>query len=222
MSLTIVWGKIVREAIVRRDIVLIHQKDLPAYPGASIPHEAMMHFPHASVPPYFQKIFILCGKFSKFPEKFLDFYLSKFLMTIFLVIDQPQISNFPPVSRKLLFPPYFQKFPPVFEKFTCFLHTFCVFRFPPYFDHDAFMHQPMHVLDAPEHTQIKKKTRMQRVSSSKIEWKKGVLRERNVKSGYLPWKLMAGEGMELISWCEERGQNQLAGVGKGTEPVLSL
>jgi len=33
-------------------------------------------------------------------------------------------------------------------KFTCSLHTLCVFRFP-YFDHDAFMHHTMHVLDAP-------------------------------------------------------------------------
>src|SRR6218665_1898310 len=39
--------------------------------------------------------------------------------------------HFPPVSRKLLFPPYFDKFPPpVLHKFTCFLHTLRVFRFP--------------------------------------------------------------------------------------------
>jgi len=30
-----------------------------------------------------------------------------------------------------------------------FLHILRVFRFPPYFYHDAFMHHPMHVLDAP-------------------------------------------------------------------------
>jgi len=30
-----------------------------------------------------------------------------------------------------------------------FLHILCVFRFPPYFDHDAFMHHTMHILDAP-------------------------------------------------------------------------
>src|SRR6218665_3812547 len=40
-------------------------------------------------------------------------------------------STFPPVSRKLLFPPYFDKFPPsVLHKFTCFLYTLRVFRFP--------------------------------------------------------------------------------------------
>ena len=50
----------------------------------------------------------------------------------------------------LLFPP---KIPYDFVKFTCFLHTLCVFRFPTYFDHDAFMHHTMHVLDA--HAQIR-------------------------------------------------------------------
>jgi len=39
-------------------------------------------------------------------------------------------------------------FPSVLHKFTCFLHTLRVFR-SPYFYHDAFMHHPMQVLDAP-------------------------------------------------------------------------
>jgi len=34
-----------------------------------------------------------------------------------------------------------------------FLHALCVFRFP-YFDHDAFMHHTMHVLDAPGYVQF--------------------------------------------------------------------
>ena len=38
--------------------------------------------------------------------------------------------------------------PSVFKQFTSFLNTLRVF--PPYFDHDAFMHHPMHVLDAPD------------------------------------------------------------------------
>src|SRR6218665_3189489 len=59
----------------------------------------------------------------------------------------PVLVHFPPDWRKLLFPPTFTNFPPVFGKFTSFLHTFWVF--PPYFDHDAFMVHPMHVLDAP-------------------------------------------------------------------------
>src|SRR6218665_2589871 len=56
--------------------------------------------------------------------------------------------HFPLFPENYYFP-YFDKFPPVLEKFTCFLHAFSVFSFPPYFDHDAFMHHPMHVLDAP-------------------------------------------------------------------------
>src|SRR6218665_2538967 len=81
-------------------------------------------------------------------------------MTFFLLIDHkfrisPPIFavsvHFPPVSRNLFFAPYFYKFPPpVLGKFTCCLHTLRVF--PPYFDHDAFMHHPMHVLDAPGNT----------------------------------------------------------------------
>ena len=31
----------------------------------------------------------------------------------------------------------------------CFLHTLLLFLFPS-FDHDAFMHHTMHVLDAPD------------------------------------------------------------------------
>src|SRR6218665_73145 len=78
--------------------------------------------------------------FKPFAEKFLDFHPQKFLMTFFLVIAHkfrifPPIFtvsiHFPPVSRKLFFPPYFDKFSlPVLDKFTCFLHTLRVFRFP--------------------------------------------------------------------------------------------
>ena len=89
--------------------------------GASIYPETMMHFP-----PLFQ-----------IPP------ISKKVPPILAVSV-----HFPPVSQKLFFPPYFYKFPPVLGKFTCFLHTLRVF--PPYFDHDAFMHHPMHVLDAPD------------------------------------------------------------------------
>src|SRR6218665_2535917 len=125
----------------------------------------MMHFPLCfRFPPIFQK-FSHSFKILPFPEKFMDFHPPKFLMT-FLVIDHkfriplifPVSVHFPHVSRKLLFPPplfrenyfllYFENFPS-FRKihmlFTCFM---CI-SFPPYFDHDAFMHHPMHVLDAP-------------------------------------------------------------------------
>jgi len=101
-----------------------------------------MHSPLFQIFPLFSKKFQTLWKMSKmlpFPEKFLNFHPSKSLMTFFIVIDHKfRISPFslfryisPSVSRKLLFPPYFQKFPPVLEKFTCFLHTLCVFRLPP-------------------------------------------------------------------------------------------
>ena len=61
-------------------------------------------------------------------------------------------STFPPVSRKLLFPPYFHKFPLCFKQFHLLFTYFTCISFPPYFDHDAFMHHPMHVLDAPART----------------------------------------------------------------------
>ena len=123
-----------------------------------------MHFsPCFRFSPYFRKIFRLCGKFSKFlpfPEKFLDFHPPKFLMALFqsstTTFEFPPISLFqyiiPLFREKLLFLPYFDKFSSCFRKihllnFTCFV---CI-SFPPYFDHDAFMHHPMHVLDAPEY-----------------------------------------------------------------------
>src|SRR6218665_911215 len=64
-----------------------------------------------------------------FPEKFLDFHPSKFLMTFFLFSLLCYIS---PCFAKIIISSLLSKLsPPVFEKFTCFLHTLCVFRFPP-------------------------------------------------------------------------------------------
>src|SRR6218665_1769565 len=60
-----------------------------------------------------------------------------------------RFSTFPPVSRKLLFPPYFDKFPPLFYTNSPAFYILYVYFFSPYFYHDAFMHNPMHVLDAP-------------------------------------------------------------------------
>src|SRR6218665_2655483 len=82
----------------------------------------MMHFPPVlDFLPYFRRIFRLCGQFKKcylFPKNF-----SIFIRHITV--------HFPLVSRNLLFPPTLKKFPPVLQKFTYFLHTLCVFRFPP-------------------------------------------------------------------------------------------
>src|SRR6218665_997883 len=90
----------------------------------------MMHLPPVSDSPYFKKNFRLWKIFKILPlifpissAKISDLY---FFPPIFSVSV-----HFPRVSRKLLFPPYFEQFPPVFQKFTCLLHTLCVFRFPP-------------------------------------------------------------------------------------------
>src|SRR6218665_1870370 len=62
----------------------------------------------------------------------------------------PVSGHFPPVSRKLLSPPYFSKFPSLcFRKIHLLFTYFLCISFTPYFDHDAFMHHLMHVLDAP-------------------------------------------------------------------------
>jgi len=120
----------------------------------------MMHFPPCfRFPPHFRKIFGLSGKFLQFdlfPTNFLT-HPQKFLMTFFLLIDHKfRISpyfryfrTFPPCFAKIILSPLLlQIFPPVLGKFTCFLHALRVYS--PYFDHDAFMHHPMHVLDAPD------------------------------------------------------------------------
>src|SRR6218665_2487719 len=136
------------------------------------PPEAMMHFPTCfRFPPIFEK-------FSDSVENFQNFTFSRKISAKIsddhFSSHRPQISNFPlfplfqyisPLFREnYYFSPAFKNFrpppqifggpsppvPPVLQKLTCFLHTLCVFRFPPYFDHDAFMHHPMHVLDTPE------------------------------------------------------------------------
>src|SRR6218665_3150230 len=103
----------------------------------------MMHFPPVSDFPLFSK------KFSDSEENFHNFTFSrkisyfhpqKFLMTFFS--HRPQISNlplifpvslhFPPVSRKLLFSPCFDKFPPCFTQINLiFTYFTCIFS--PYF-----------------------------------------------------------------------------------------
>src|SRR6218665_2962880 len=98
----------------------------------------MMHFPMFQIFPLFSKHFQTLWKLFICSRK--DFHPPKFLMTFFS--HRPQISNFlsyfpcfstlpPPVSRKLLFPHILKCPHPVLEKFTCFLHTLCVFCFPP-------------------------------------------------------------------------------------------
>src|SRR6218665_1731735 len=78
--------------------------------------------------------------FFTFSRKFLHYHPPKFLMTFYLVVNHkfrisPLFSLFQYISpcfAKIIISPFTLKnFPPVFQKFTCFLHTLCVFRFPP-------------------------------------------------------------------------------------------
>jgi len=118
--------------------------------------------PVSDFPPISEKFSDFLKNFNNltFSRKISWLSAAKISDDLFLVIDHkfrisPLLSLFryifPPVSRKLFFPPYFNKFSLCFTQihllYTCFT---CIF--PPYFDHDAFKHHPMHVLDAPDHT----------------------------------------------------------------------
>src|SRR6218665_334150 len=92
-----------------------------------------------------------------FPEKFLDFHPTKFLMTDFLFIDHkfrippyfPCFSTFPLFRKNYNFPLLLKMSPLCFRKihmlFAYFISLY-VYFVSPYFDHDAFMHHPMHAL----------------------------------------------------------------------------
>ena len=77
----------------------------------------------------------------------------------FLVINHKFRISLPIFAISIHFPSYFDKIilsHPTFINFPLFsanlrvFYILCVFRFTPYFYHDAFMHHTMHVLDAPE------------------------------------------------------------------------
>ena len=115
--------------------------------GASIPPEAMIHFPSVSdFPCFWKKIQTLRKIFTilPLPDKFFDFHPTKFLITFFLVIDHkfrtflpifefsPYLlcfstfpSTFPPRFAKIIISPLLLQISPVF------LHSLRVFRFPP-------------------------------------------------------------------------------------------
>src|SRR6218665_1151050 len=109
------------------------------FPGTSIHPEAMMHPPCFRCSPYFPKMFRLCEKFSKFypfSRNFFPFSSAKISDDLFLVIEffpyfPCDSVHFPLFRKIIILLPAFINFPSVFQKFTCFLHTFCVFRFPP-------------------------------------------------------------------------------------------
>src|SRR6218665_4133432 len=103
----------------------------------------MMHFsPLFQIFPYFQKMLDSEENFHNFTfSRQISSFSSAEISDDLFFSHQPHISNFhpifpvsihfPPVSRKLLFPPTFTIFPSVLDKFTYFLHTLLVFRFPP-------------------------------------------------------------------------------------------
>src|SRR6218665_2718785 len=122
----------------------------------------MIHFPLFQIfPSVSEKFFRLHGKFSNFTysRKILRFSSAKIsddLLFSFLVINykfgiSPLFSLFHYISplfrKKILFPPAFKNFPPAFVKLTCF-YMLSVYFVQPYFYHDAFMQDIMHVLDA--------------------------------------------------------------------------
>jgi len=92
-----------------------------------------------------------------FSRKIFRFSSAKISDDFFLAIDHkfrispyfPCFSKFPPVSRKLVFPPLLWKMSPCFREIHLLFTYFMCISFPTYFDHDEFMHHPMHVLDAP-------------------------------------------------------------------------
>src|SRR6218665_573947 len=107
------------------------------------PSEAMMHsLPLFQISSYFRKIFRLSKNFQTltFSRKISRFSSAKISDDFFS--PRPQILNFLLFSLfRYIFPLFCEIFyfplllkispSPVLEKFTSFLHTLCVFRFPP-------------------------------------------------------------------------------------------
>ena len=96
-----------------------------------------------------------CSKFYLFPKNF-SLVIRQFWWPFFS--HWPQISNFPlfslfhyisPLFRENYYPPTFTNSPSRLRKIHLLFTYFMCISFPPYFDHDAFMHHPMQALDAP-------------------------------------------------------------------------
>ena len=90
-----------------------------------------------------------------FSQKIFPFSSAKIFDELFLVNDRkfrisPLFSLFQYISpcfAKIIISPS-KNFIPCFQKnYLLFTYFMCI-SFPPYFDHDAFMHHPLHVLDA--------------------------------------------------------------------------
>ena len=129
-------------------------------PGASILPEANMHFyPPSDFPPISEKFLRLRRKFSQFYlfRKILPFSSSKISDDFFCssttnVLFPPYFNSFSPffsIFKQNSFSPYFCKFLSWFRKISVFFYILSAIFFAPYYDHDAFMHHTMHVLDGP-------------------------------------------------------------------------
>ena len=111
------------------------------FQGRPSPLRPWCIFPLFQISPLFSKNYqSLCKIFKilSFPEKFLDFHPTKFLMTFFS--HWPQISNSPPIfpvsvhfplSRENYYFPYFEKFPLCFRKIHLLFTYFMCISFPP-------------------------------------------------------------------------------------------
>ena len=127
--------------------------------GVPVPLRQNVAFPSVSdFHPISEKVFKLMENFHNFTvsEEISRFSSAKISDDLFFSHRQ-QIWNFPPIFVvsvhfpyfwKIIISPYFYKFPSDFVKFTCFLHTFCVFRFPLlwpwciYASHNAHIGRP--------------------------------------------------------------------------------
>src|SRR6218665_3957292 len=119
----------------------------------------MMHFPPASdCPPRSEKFLDFKKKVKNVTFSGKIFRLSSAKISDDLFFShRPQISNSPLFSLFQYISPLFREnfsFPLLFQISPCFrqihlLFTYFTSIFPPYFYRDAFMHHPMHVLDAP-------------------------------------------------------------------------
>src|SRR6218665_3633059 len=107
--------------------------------GASIPPEAMMHFPPVSDFPLFLDNFGLSVKFQKFPvfPKIISIFIR--LTTFFLFIDHkfwifppilPVLQHFPPDSRKFRISSV-SKISPLFSKNSTAFYILYVYFCPP-------------------------------------------------------------------------------------------
>src|SRR6218665_16440 len=109
---------------------------------ASIPPEAMMHFPPFQISPCFPKNFLTAWKISPFTRKFFRFSGAKISDDLFLVINHKFRISSPNVAISIHFSPYFDKhflsllllqISPCFWQIYVFFTYFMCFSFPPTF-----------------------------------------------------------------------------------------